>query len=53
MGKLNKRVERQEAEAVKSEYEKLPVDVLALTKDELTLRTDLAKMIHECNETKE
>lgn len=53
LGKLNKRVERQEREAVKSDYEKLPVDILALTKDELTLRTDLAKMIYQCQEVRE
>ena len=46
--KLTKRVERFEFDKAQNEYEKLPVDVLALTKDEVTLRTDLAKMILEC-----
>ena len=38
---------------MKNEYENLPADVIALTKDEVTLRTDLAKMILECQSTKD
>ena len=36
--KLNKRITITENEAIKKEYDQIPVDILALTKDELELR---------------
>lgn len=50
---LSKRVTHAENEMLKKEYESLPVDVLALTKDEFQLRQDLAKMVLEARETRD
>ena len=36
--KLNKRITITENEAIKKEYDQIPADILALTKDELELR---------------
>lgn len=36
--KLNKRITITENEAIKREYDQIPEDILALTKDELELR---------------
>ena len=36
--KLNKRITITENDAIKKEYDQIPADILALTKDELELR---------------
>lgn len=50
---MNKRVTLAENEALRKEYDNIPVDVLALTKTEFQLRQDLALMIAQARETKD
>ena len=51
--KLNKRITITENEAIKKEYDQIPADILALTKDELELRQDLAHMIAQARESRD
>lgn len=44
---VNTRVDRLMLQQHKEDYDKIPTDLLALSKDEFTLRQDLAKMIQE------
>ena len=48
--KLSKRVQMNESELYKKNYEDLPVDVMAVTKTEVQLKTELAKMIGKARE---
>ena len=51
--KLNKRVTNVEQDAIKKEYDQIPADILALTKDEQELRMDLANDIVKAREQRE
>ena len=44
---VNTRVDRLLLNQHKDDYDKIPTDLLALSKDEFTLKQDLARMIHE------
>lgn len=50
---LNKRVQLNESELYKKMHEDLPLDVMALTKTEVQLRTELANMIGKARETQD
>ena len=50
---LNKRVQLNESELYKKMHEDLPLDVMALTKTEVQLRTELANMIGKACETQD